>query len=82
MNLGLLPANARLPGLPSTYRAVAGAFSESRSRQVVLWAGARARKIIGLDELSTAGTPGETGVILFGVPDAAKRAKLGFLLAM
>jgi hypothetical protein len=59
MNLGFLPANARLPELPSTYRAVAGAFSERRRRQVVLWAGARARKITGLDEWSTAGTPGE-----------------------
>ncbi|MGD0471023.1 MAG: hypothetical protein ABSA54_21820 [Terriglobales bacterium] len=82
MNLGLLPANARLPGLPSTYRAVAGAFSEGRRRQVVLWTGARARKIIGLDKRSTAGTPGETGVILLSVPDAARRAKPGFLLAM
>jgi hypothetical protein len=34
MNLGLLLANARLPELPSTYRAVVGAFSERRSRQV------------------------------------------------
>jgi len=42
----------------------------------------KGRKIIGLDEVSAAGTPGETGVILFSVPDAAKRAKLGFLLAM
>jgi hypothetical protein len=82
MNVGFLPAIARLPEPPSTYRAVAGAFSESRSRQVVLWAGARARKIIGLDELSTAGTPGETGVILFSVPGAAKRAKPGCLLGM
>jgi hypothetical protein len=82
MNLGLLPANARLPELPSTYRAVAGAFSEGRRRQVVLWAGARARKIIGLDERSTAGTPGETGVILFRVPGVAKRAKPGCWLGM
>jgi hypothetical protein len=82
MNLGLLLAKARLPELPSTLSAMAGAFSGSRSRQVVLWAGARAHKIIGLDELSTAGTQGETGVILSCVPGTAKRAKPGFLLAM
>ncbi len=61
MNHGLLPANARLPELPSTYRAEAGAFSEGRRWQVVLWAGTRARKItgLGLDEVFAAGTRGE-----------------------
>jgi hypothetical protein len=82
MNLGLLPAMARLPELPSTHSAGVGAFSRSRSRQVVLRVGARARKISRLDELSTAGTPGESGVILSSVPGIAKRAKPGFLLAM
>jgi hypothetical protein len=59
MILGLLPVNARLPELASTYRAVAGVFSEVWRRQVVLWAGARARKITGPDEVSAAGTRGE-----------------------
>jgi hypothetical protein len=59
MNLGLLLAMARLPELPSTYRAVAGAISEGRSRQAVLWAGAKARHIVALDEASAAKTRGE-----------------------
>jgi S1-C subfamily serine protease len=79
MNLGLLLAIARLPELPSTHRATAGTFSESRSRRVVLWAGARARNIVGLDEASAAGTPGEAGVILFSVTDANDAGKAGFL---
>jgi S1-C subfamily serine protease len=79
MNLGFLLALARLPELPSTHRATAGAFSESRSRRVVLWAGARACNIVGLDEASAAGTPGEAGVILLSVPDASEAGKAGFL---
>jgi hypothetical protein len=43
---------------------------------------AQGRKINILDDLSTAGIPGETGVVLSSVPGIAKRAKLGFLLAM
>ncbi len=59
MNLGLLLAITRLLQLPLTHSTRIGAIREGRSRQVVLWAGARARKITGLDEWSTAGTPGE-----------------------
>ena len=43
MNFVLLPLIARLTELPSKYRAVAGIFSDGRSRHVVLWAGAKAQ---------------------------------------
>jgi len=59
MNLVLPPAIASLPELPLTNSTRVGAISDSRSRQAALWAGARARKIIGLDEVSAAGTRGE-----------------------
>jgi S1-C subfamily serine protease len=79
MNLELLLAIDRLPELPSTHCAAAGVFSESRRRQVVLSAGAKARNIGGLDEVSAAGTPGVIGVILLSVPDASEAGKAGFL---
>ncbi|MGB8029933.1 MAG: PDZ domain-containing protein [Terracidiphilus sp.] len=79
MNLGLLLTIARPSELLSTHSTRVGVISESQSRQVVLWAGAKARKIIGLDEVSAAGTPGETGVILLSVPDASEAGRAGFL---
>jgi len=51
---------------------------ETRSREVALWAGAKFRNIVGLGEVSAAGTPGETGVILLEVPDTSDAAKAGF----
>jgi hypothetical protein len=59
MILGLLPAITGLPELPSTHRAAAGAFSGGLRRQPVLWAGAKACKILSRDEVSAAGTRGE-----------------------
>ena len=72
MNLGLLLAIARLLQLPLTHSTRSGAIREGRSRQVVLWAGARAHHIVGLDKVPAAGIPGETGLTLFGVLDAAR----------
>ncbi len=50
-----------------------------RSRQVVEWAGAKVRNIVGLDEVSASGTPGEVGVILLAVPEASDAGRAGFL---
>jgi hypothetical protein len=72
MSLGLLLAIARLLQLPLTHSTRIGAIREGRSRQVVLWAGARARHIVGMDKVPEAGIPGETGLILFGVLDAVR----------
>jgi S1-C subfamily serine protease len=44
------------------------------------WAGAKVRNIVGLGEVSAAGTPGETGVILLEVPDTSDAAKAGFFV--
>jgi len=59
MNLGLLLANTRQPELLLTHCTTVSAISEGRSRQAVLWAGAKARHIVGLDEASAAETRGE-----------------------
>lgn len=74
-----LKAIARQPEFPTAHSVTSAAFSETRSRQVVSWAGAKARNIVGLDEVSAAGTPGETGVILLDVPEASVAGRAGFL---
>jgi PDZ domain-containing protein len=53
-------------------------LSETRSREVAVWAGAKVRNIVGLGEVSAAGSPGETGVILLEVPDTSDAAKAAF----
>jgi hypothetical protein len=58
MNFVLLPAIARLPELPSKYRAVAGPFSKTGAG-ILFFGPVQGHKIIGLDEVSAAGTRGE-----------------------
>jgi hypothetical protein len=50
---------ARLPELLLAHCTKVGAISEGRSGQVVLWAGAKARHIVALDEASAAKTRSE-----------------------
>ena len=72
-----LKAIARQPELPKL-SAVDATTGKTRSRAVATWAGARVRNIVGLDEVSASGTPGETGVILLEVPSDSPAAKAGF----
>ena len=57
-----LRAIARTPELPSAEGTRPVTLDSTRSRDAVMWEGARVRNIAGLDEVSAAGTPGETGV--------------------
>jgi hypothetical protein len=70
---------ARQPELPVSASAIPVTTSETRSREIASWAGTEVRNIVGLDEVSAAGTPGETGVILIQVPDDSLAGKAGFL---
>src|SRR5713226_4882456 len=72
-----LKAIARQPALPSPSSDAPQTFSETRSREVDVWAGAKVRNIVGPGEVSAAGTPGETGVILLDVPKTSDAAKAG-----
>jgi hypothetical protein len=72
-----LKAIARQPALPSPSSDAPQTFSETRSREVAVWAGAKVRNIVGPGEVSAAGTPGETGVILLDVPKTSDAAKAG-----
>jgi hypothetical protein len=73
-----LKAIARQPMMPLRASDTRPTLSETRSREVAVWAGAKVRNIVGLDEVSAAGSPGETGVILLEVPDTSDAAKAGF----
>jgi hypothetical protein len=75
-----LKAIAKQPELPHSITGNdAATVSEGRSRQTAEWAGATVRNIVGLDEVSAAGTPGETGVILLAVPPGSNAEKAGLL---
>ena len=69
---------ARQPVMPWRSSDITPTLSETRSREVAVWAGAQVRNIVGLGEVSAAGSPGETGVILLEVPDTSDAAKAGF----
>ena len=73
-----LKALARQPVLPSVTGPTPQTFSETRSRTVVLWAGAKVRNLVGEGEVSAAGAPGETGVVLLDVPETSAAGKAGF----
>jgi len=64
-----LKAIARQPVMPLRSSDTTPTLRETRSREVAVWAGAKVRNIVGLGEVSAAGSPGETGVILLEVPD-------------
>jgi hypothetical protein len=72
-----LKAIARTPELPSTTRSKSVTLDSTRSPDVVLWEGAKVRNIVGLDEVSAAGTPGETGVTVLEAPEASPAGKAG-----
>jgi hypothetical protein len=73
-----LKAIARQPEMPQPL-AVDTTTGETRSRAIGTWAGARVRNVVGLDEVSASGTPGETGVIILEVPPNSPAANAGLL---
>jgi hypothetical protein len=72
-----LKAIARTPELPSARSPQSVTLNSTRSRAVVLWEGAKVRNIVGLDEVSAAGTPGETGVTVLEAPEASPAGNAG-----
>jgi hypothetical protein len=72
-----LKAITRTPELPSATGPKPVALDSSRSRAIVEWQGAKVRNIVGLDEVSASGTPGETGVIVLDAPSDSQAEKDG-----
>jgi len=71
-----LKAIARTPRLPGQAALVAES-SPQRDSHVIEWLGAKVRNIVGLGEVSAAGLPGETGVVVVDVPAASMAAQCG-----
>ena len=74
-----LRAIALTPELPSATSPKPVTLDSSRSRTIVVWEGANVRNIVGLDEVSALGTPGETGVLVVDVPPRSEAAIAGLL---
>jgi S1-C subfamily serine protease len=75
-----LKAIARQPDLPTSLTKIpVTSTTETRSREVVSWAGAKVRNMVGPDEVSASGTPGEAGVIVLEAPEDGLAGKAGFL---
>ncbi|HEY8747736.1 MAG TPA: PDZ domain-containing protein [Tepidisphaeraceae bacterium] len=71
-----LKAIARTPELPVSGKPEdrpAGA----RDSRVVAWMGAKVKNVVGLGEVSAAGLPGETGVLMVDVPADSAAARAG-----
>jgi PDZ domain len=74
-----LKAIARQPVLPLRSSDTKPTPSETRGREVAVWADAKVRNFVGVGEVSVAGSPSATGVILLEVPDTNDAAIAGFL---
>jgi len=64
---------ARTPKLPGAGNEPASA----RDARIVDWLGAKVRNVVGLGEVSAAGLPGETGVLVLDVPANSQAAQSG-----
>jgi|GEM_PF-73400 len=62
-----LRAIARTPQLPASTRQEAEPMP-ARDGRVVEWLGAKVKNVVGLGEVSAAGLPGETGVVVLEAP--------------
>ena len=74
-----LRAIARTPELPSSTKPKSVPLDVTRGRAVISWQGARLRNVVGLDEVSAAGTPGETGVMVLEAPKHSRAGSAGLM---
>jgi membrane-associated protease RseP (regulator of RpoE activity) len=71
-----LRAEARSPQIPALRGKPAGSTEE----KTTLWLGAKVKSVTNLDEVSAAGLPSLSGVILLDVPSDSAAAKAGLKL--
>lgn len=72
-----LKAIARTPALPGASPRGAATITSQRHSQPRTWLGATVRNVVGLGEVSAAGLPGETGVIVLDVPPGSVAERIG-----
>ncbi|MBA3686726.1 MAG: PDZ domain-containing protein, partial [Planctomycetes bacterium] len=70
-----LRALARTPRLPAADDA--GTSASSRDATIHTWLGARIKNVVGLGEVSAAGLPGETGVLILAVVPGSVAERCG-----
>jgi S1-C subfamily serine protease len=72
-----LKAIARTPELPRPDSAPPATLKSGRDSATSTWLGATIRNVIGMGEVSAAGLPGETGILLLDVPSSSRAAAAG-----
>jgi len=72
-----LKAIARKPVIPGVDTPPAATLRSNRDSRIAFWLGANVRNLVGLGEMSAAGLPGETGVIVLDVPIGSAAATAG-----
>ena len=70
-------AIARTPRLPGATEAQPETLTSARDGRTWQWAGATVRNVIGFGEVSAAGLPGESGVLVLEAPAASSAARAG-----
>ncbi len=72
-----LKSIARTPELPRSEGSAPATLGTKRDARIALWLGATVRNVTGLGEVSAAGLPGETGVLVLEVPPQSRAASAG-----
>jgi hypothetical protein len=72
-----LKAIARTPELPRPDSAQPATLKSGRDPAPSTWLGATIRNVIGMGEVSAAGLPGETGILVLDVPSSSRAAAAG-----
>ena len=72
-----LKAIARTPELPRPDSAQPATLKSGRDPATSTWLGATVRNIAGMGEVSAAGLPGETGILVLDVPSSSRAAAAG-----
>ncbi len=72
-----LKALARTPELPVAQEALAATLRSERDGTPWTWLGASVRNVIGMGEVSAAGLPGETGVLVLDLLDTSEAFRMG-----
>ena len=72
-----LKAIARTPELPRPDSAQPATLKSGRDTATSTWLGATIRNVIGMGEVSAAGLPGETGILVLDVPSSSRAAAAG-----
>lgn len=72
-----LKAIARTPALPAALVNQPATLQSSRDPRTATWLGATVRNVVGMGEVSAAGLPGETGILVLDAPPLSRATRVG-----